>query len=340
LQGLGDGVFKDRQVGHGLGQIIPGTELEGNNNIVAGAGTGNDYGRDDRKIIFNGPQELKAAYPGDLQVKNNKIWIFLKKKVEPFLPITGLTCSIPYTRYAWAYNACGNSTPVTLTQSTSACPFTCGEVVTDSRNGKSYNTIQIGTQCWFKENLNIGNKINGNQEQTNNSTIERYCYNDEELNCNTYGGLYQWAEMVQYLNGATNGTSWDPAPTGNVQGICPPGWNLPTDADWTAITTVLGGSDFAGGKMKSTGNIEAGTGLWYAPNTGATNESGFSAVPAGYRHHNGFFENISYFTYWWSSSEQTVNTAWPRNLGYNYSNIYGYGSLKLHGLSVRCLRDL
>ncbi len=129
----------------------------------------------------------------------------------------------------------------------------------------------------------------------NNSIIEKYCYNNSTANCDIYGGLYQWNEMMQYTT------------TPGAQGICPAtGWHLPTDAEWTILTTFLGGEGIAGGKMKTTGTIEAGTGLWYAPNTGATNESGFTALPGGYRSDNGDFDGLGYYAYFWSSTE--INT--------------------------------
>ena len=241
---------------------------------------------------------------------------------------TGLTCNTAYTRYAWAYSACGNSAAVTLTQTTSACPFTCGSSFTDSRDNKVYTTVLIGSQCWFKENLNIGTRINGDQEQTNTSTIEKYCYGDLESNCNIYGGLYQWNEMMQYVT------------TAGVQGICPSGWHIPTDAEWTTVTTFLGGETVAGGKMKSTGTIQAGTGLWNTPNTGATNESGFTAVPAGYCDGNGTFGDIGNYGYWWSSSEFGTTDALGRFVIYNDSDVTGGDDGKSFAFSVRCLRDL
>jgi len=139
----------------------------------------------------------------------------------------------------------------------------------------------IGTQCWFKENLNVGTMINGTHNQTNNSVIEKYCYNNLTSNCDIYGGLYQWGEMVQYLNGTSNTTTWNPPPTGNVQGICPTGWHIPKDAEWTVLTTYLGGVSVAGGAMKETGNAH-----WSSPNTGATNSSGFTALGSGLRWSN------------------------------------------------------
>ena len=81
----------------------------------------------------------------------------------------------------------------------SASPVSCGQPFTDTRDGKSYKTVQIGTQCWMAQNLNIGTKILGNADQTNNNIIDKYCYGDDDANCNIYGGLYQWNEAMQYL---------------------------------------------------------------------------------------------------------------------------------------------
>jgi uncharacterized protein (TIGR02145 family) len=145
--------------------------------------------------------------------------------------------------------------------------------------------------------------------------------------------------MVEYLNGATNVTSWNPLPTGNVQGICPTGWHIPTDAEWTTLTTYLG-STVAGGKMKSTGTIEAGTGLWYSPNTGATNESGFTGIPAGIRLSDGTLVYLGGDGVWWSSSEYNTYLAWSRSLYFLDTWVYPRTSYKDNGFSVRCLRDL
>jgi uncharacterized protein (TIGR02145 family) len=204
----------------------------------------------------------------------------------------------------------------------------CTGIPTITYGGQVYNTVQIGSQCWFKENLNIGTRINGTLEQTNNSTIEKYCYNDLESNCVIYGGLYQWNEMMQYVT------------TAGVQGICPTGWHIPTDAQWTTVTTSLGGTNIAGGKMKTTGTIEAGTGLWHSPNTGATNFSGFSAVPAGNRNSGGTFSVIGHYGYWWSSSEDLASSAWYQYMFYYDSGVYRSSNYKNFGFSVRCVRDL
>ena len=232
---------------------------------------------------------------------------------------TGLNCGTLYTRYVWAYNSCGTSTPTTITQTTANC--LCGQPITDARDGKSYNTVLIGAQCWMAQNLNIGTRINGSQVQTNNQVIEKYCFGDLESNCDIYGGLYQWDEAMQYVT------------TAGVQGICPAGWHLPTDAEWTTLTTFLGGESVAGGKMKETGTTH-----WSSPNTGATNTSGFTALPGGNRGSNGSFYGLTYYAYFWSSSESSSSNAWYRILYYN-SETVGQGYTKSPGFSGRCLKD-
>ena len=158
-----------------------------------------------------------------------------------------------------AENTCGNSSYTDKAVTLSSCSSV-------TYGGQTYSSVEIDDQCWMAENLNIGTRIDGDTDQTNNSTIEKYCYDDDTDNCDTYGGLYQWDEMMQYVT--TEGT----------QGICPAGWHLPTDAEWTTLTNFLGGESVAGGKMK-----EEGLDHWQTPNTGATNSSGFTGLPGGFR---------------------------------------------------------
>jgi len=141
-----------------------------------------------------------------------------------------------------------NGQPTLVAVPNSPAPFACGQSVTYA--GESYPTVQIGTQCWFQKNLNVGTMIQGANDQTNNSVLEKYCYNNDTANCAIYGGLYQWAEAVQYQNGATNTTSPSPAFSGNINGVCPNGWHVPSDGEWSTIETFLGGVSVAGGSMK------------------------------------------------------------------------------------------
>lgn len=193
----------------------------------------------------------------------------------------------------------------------------------DSNN---YAIVLINTQTWMAENLKVGTRIDGIQDQTDNGVIEKYCYDNDEANCDTYGGLYKWGEMMQYVT------------TPGVMGICPPGWHIPTDEEWTTLTDFLLGTYDAGGKMKSVGTIKAGTGLWHFPNSGATNESGFTVLPAGCRLGGGNFDYLTTRAHFWSSTEDTPLYAWYRTLYYGSKGVNRESS-KSRGLSVRCVQD-
>ncbi|MEI7982544.1 MAG: fibrobacter succinogenes major paralogous domain-containing protein [Bacteroidota bacterium] len=127
--------------------------------------------------------------------------------------------------------------------------------------------------------------------------------------------------------------------TPGVKGICPTGWYIPTDPEWTTLTAFLGGISVAGGKMKSTGTIEAGTGLWYAPNTGATNESGFTAIPGGDLNDSKTFGSMGMHGRWWSSSEDGPFSAWIRIINPAASEVSRGSINKLFGYSLRCVRN-
>jgi len=246
--------------------------------------------------------------------------------------VSELTGLIPLTTYyvrAYATNYFGTVYGEDLMFTT---PFACGYPITDSRDGKVYTTVQIGTQCWMAQNLNVGTLIAGTSNQTNNSTIEKYCYNNTESNCTTYGGLYQWNEMMNYET------------TAGVQGICMTGWHLPTDPEWCTVTTFIDATvncsangwsgTNAGGKMKETGTTH-----WVSPNTGATNSSGFTGLPNGYRSTGGSFDNQSSNGYWLSSTQSDASNAWYRSLGYLSADVARGYSSKAFGFSVRCLKD-
>jgi len=204
--------------------------------------------------------------------------------------------------------------------------FTCG-TSTITYAGQTYTTVVIGSQCWLKENLNLGIRIAGSTDQTNNSTIEKYCYSDDDANCTAYGGLYQWAEAVQYLNGATNTTSPSPAFSGNVQGICPTGWHIPTYTEFDTLTTTVSND---GNALKAVGQ---GTGSGVGTNT-----SGFSALLAGYRNIDNSFV-VNDYAHFWSSTEDVTGGAWGMYLVLNNSNVNYFPFNKTLGFSVRCIKD-
>jgi uncharacterized protein (TIGR02145 family) len=189
--------------------------------------------------------------------------------------------------------------------------------VTDTRNGKVYKTILIGSQCWLKENMDIGTRINGSQAQTNNNIIEKYCYNDDPANCSAYGGLYQWKEAMQY------------ATTPGAKGICPTGWHIPTLAEFITLGQTTAGNS---NELKA---VSQGTG------SGAgTNTSGFSALLGGNLGREGAFEGFGESTFFWSSTQYDAESAGEMDLYYDDNILYlGMNEDKNYGYSVRCIKD-
>ena len=202
--------------------------------------------------------------------------------------------------------------------------FSCGQLFTDSRDSKVYSTVQIGTQCWMAESLNFGSMIPDSTAMSDNSIAEKYCYENDALNCLEWGALYQWDEAMQYTT------------TQGAQGLCFAGWHIPSETEWVTLENFLGGKNVAGGKMK-----EAGTTHWVAPNSGATNSSGFTAIPAGYIYYLDPTPGSGLWThhYIWASTESSTTEARRRGLFYFSAQSYPYFDLKTLGLSVRCVRD-
>jgi uncharacterized protein (TIGR02145 family) len=206
---------------------------------------------------------------------------------------------------------------ISTTSPPDPCPATFGY------GGQTYSTVMIGTQCWMAENLNIGARINGVINQSNDGIIQKYCYDDLETNCNIYGGLYQWDEMMTYTSAE------------GVKGICPNGWHLPTYGEWTILTSNLGGPGVAGGQMK-----ELGFAHWITPNTGATNTSGFTGLPGGgLDYFTGSFNRTGLSGYFWSSTQDDASSASRLDLSNTNDNAYMFSRYKTHGFSVRCLKN-
>jgi uncharacterized protein (TIGR02145 family) len=229
----------------------------------------------------------------------------------------------------WCTN-CGNNGEMQVYNGTAWTNMTggttdiiCGNDFTDIRDGKTYGSVLIGTQCWMAENLNVGNLIFKNITQGITGLIEKYCYDNSESNCDIYGGLYQWNAMMQYTT------------IEGVKGICPEGWHLPTDGELTLLTTFLGGENVAGGKIKETGTL-----LWNPPNTGATNSSGFTALPAGFAATSGF-GNITLSSNFWSSTQITGSSAAiDRGLEFSNASFFKFTQhLKTVAYSVRCIKN-
>jgi len=192
----------------------------------------------------------------------------------------------------------------------------CTGTPTVTYEGQTYNTVQMGNQCWFKENLNVGTMIAGAIEQLNNSKPEKYCYDDIESNCTIYGGLYQWGEAMGYSSMV------------GARGICPPGWHIPAKTDFQTLNETVNGN---GNMLKRNDQgIALGQG---------TNESGFSALLAGGRFSDGSFQSLNNMTVLWTSEMKSATHADVFYLTGNYSQTaiteYAFDS----GGSLRCIKD-
>ncbi|MBE0662255.1 MAG: hypothetical protein IH597_07285 [Bacteroidales bacterium] len=217
------------------------------------------------------------------------------------------------------------------------CPGT--PTVTDY-DGNVYATVQIGDQCWMASNLNSIRNAAGN-------SITRKCYADNPVNCEYYGGLYSWATV---MNGASSSNS---NPSG-VQGICPNGWHVPGDAEWTQLTGYLIStyvdvtSSNVGNRLKSCRQLSSPLGndcntsdhpRWNSNATHyGTNDFGFSALPGGFDN-LGSFGSLGAYGYWWSAMESTSGYAWYRSIYSGNGNVSRNNTLKTTGHSLRCLKD-
>ena len=205
----------------------------------------------------------------------------------------------------------------------------------DSRDGNEYNWVQIGDQVWMAENLAyLPSVVSPGTGSNTTSYYYVYGYDGASVsaakstaNYTTYGVLYNWPA-------AMNSSASSSANPSGVQGVCPTGWHLPSDAEWTELTDYLGGESVAGGKLKETGTTH-----WASPNTGATNETGFTALPGGGRDLDGTFGFIGNLGYWWRATEGSTSDAWYRGMVYDDSGVYRNDIDKELGFSVRCLRD-
>ena len=189
--------------------------------------------------------------------------------------------------------------------------------------GQTYHTVMIGRQCWMSDNLNIGKWTDQSQIQMagDNGVVEKYCFGNDFTQCDYWGGLYQWDELM--ANSQVSG----------VQGICPDGWHVPSSQDWKSLIRYLGVNTEAGGKLKSTLN-------WQMPNVGASNSSGFSAMPGGYydfmakQWHDQYREG-----YYWTSEIISKGTAVAVYMEYRTSGVEMYEEYQPSALSVRCIKN-
>lgn len=211
-------------------------------------------------------------------------------------------------------------------------PFSCKKAdntttgVTD-KDGNVYKTVTIGSQEWMAENLKTTRYLNGDLIGTTTSptsditgeTAPKYQWpsGGDESSVSIYGRLYTWYAVTDSRN------------------VCPDGWHVPSNSEYTTLMTYLGGDTIAGRKLK-----ETGTAHWASPNTGATDETGFSALPGGYRGYEGLYYFIGYTGYFWSSTDYDADNGWYRGLYYNGAYDHNLSNSKKAGFAVRCVKGL
>jgi uncharacterized protein (TIGR02145 family) len=242
------------------------------------------------------------------------------------ITVTGLTNATAYTFTVTAKNAIGTSAK--SPSSNSVTPN-----ITDP-DGNIYTTVTIGTQVWMKENLKT-TKYNDDTPIPNVTSNDAwsqvsagaYCdYSNNSANSTPYGRLYNWyvVDNESATKVASNGG----------KNVCPTGWHVPTDSEWATLTNYLGGETIAGGKLKETGITH-----WASQNTGATNESGFTGLPGGFRELNGTYDFLRYGGFYWSSNSFASIYGIYRKLNYVNAEIIRSTNGKRGAISVRCIKD-
>jgi uncharacterized protein (TIGR02145 family) len=196
--------------------------------------------------------------------------------------------------------------------------------------GNIYQTVKIGNQEWISENLKTTKYNDGtdipfviDSTEWSNLSTPGYCwYNNDILNKTIYGALYNW-HTVQ------------------TDKLCPTGWHVPNDSEWLILTDYLGGESVAGGKLKGTGTEHWGKIVSPPRNEGATNETGFTALPGGWRYHHGMFSNEGASGFWWSSTttQHDINIAWQRSINWSINSVDRWHDDKKFGFSIRCIKD-
>jgi uncharacterized protein (TIGR02145 family) len=266
--------------------------------------------------------------------------------------MTGLAAGTTYYIRAYATNsigtAYGNEINFTTLQNATGINI-AGPNVTDI-DGNTYQSVTNCGLTFTKENLNVSKYSDGtpipqvqDPAEWASLTTGAWCYyNNDPANEAVYGKLYNWYAVMGIYNAASA------ANAALRKKLAPTGWHISTDAEWTQLSTCLypnavGDSNIAGGKMKATGTIQAGTGLWESPNEGATNESGFTAIPGGCRMQNNptdwYFLYIGSRGVWWSSSASDNEDVRSRTIYYSFTFLQNNYPNRKDGCSVRCVKN-
>jgi len=209
--------------------------------------------------------------------------------------------------YQNSFSCVNSKTKTIIVQA--APSFNCGQNLTDIRDNKVYPTVQIGTQCWMQKNLNYGTSMQGTTEQTDNCINEKYCYNDAAANCNLYGGLYQWDELMAYTN------------TPGSQGLCPPGWHIPTQSEWNTLFTFYQEQALAGKPLQD------------------SIFNGFRAKESGIVYSNITWKFQGFATLYWTSNPYGAIKALSQGMNLQNFSVSDYYSNRSNAFAVRCIKD-
>ena len=209
--------------------------------------------------------------------------------------------------------SCNNSVTFQI-QVITAQPFTCGSSLIDIRDGQAYPTVLLADgKCWMAANLNYGTGVIGTLVQSDNCVAEKYCLQDDFLKCNTYGGMYQWDELMQY-----NITS-------RIQGLCPPGWHIPESAEWDAMIVLYDGAGLAGSFLKDSLLLNGFNSL----------SGGLNYLNSTWSFYNGLYKGAMY----WTSTITSTTGALARGLNQSNPGVLSYPSSRANSFSVRCMKN-
>ena len=295
-------------------------------------------------IVFDGADTITIpAGTYDFCVTNptpgDRMWIAGNGRYDNFVFNSGCT-------YHFTVAMDGNGDAVTIDiipNSTSS--FTCGTSTLTDRDGNTYNTVQIGSQCWMKENLRTKKYADGTSisqgSETSTTTAYWYYPNNNSSNFSTYGLLYNWKAVM-------HGSAPSSANPSGVQGICPTGWHVPSDVEWKQLTDYVSsqsqyvcGSDntYIAKALASTTGWNSSTNTCAVGNTPSNNNATcFGALPAGF-YYSSDYDYSGRYAYFWSATESSSSFAYSRSLDYGYAPVYRVNDTKSRGYSVRCLRD-
>jgi len=286
--------------------------VSGNNTVIA-TGTIIDLG--EGNITDHGHCWSASAEP---TVSDNKFSLGVPSATGSFSStITGLSSGTWYIR---AFAVDGANVLYGDVINFSITGWVCGSTLTDNRDGRTYSTVLIGSQCWMAQNLNVGSVINSNStsdDQTDNSIIEKYCYSNDSSTCTDDGGLYQWDEAMQY--------------NASGQGICPEGWHIPTDNEWKSMEVYLGMAQASVDSFNYRGTDEG-------KQIKLLGSTGFEASGTGYRKLDGNFYGSPQYAYFWTTTDNGTQ-AWTRGVKDVETRIYRNTINKSYGLCIRCLKN-